>query len=204
MCDKSADCGCGGKNMAEKSTRDELIAALVTDSYSGFKDGDEPILTGASDARLDEFRAAAEKNRATHATIARMESDQRQTAARLKVAEEKIVKLEQPMTDDDFVARLSPTSPIKVMLESRAAEEKTLHASLVSSLKDLGGETEEQLKKRSIPELQTLAQYARVKVLDFSGRGLPVERSASAKTITYAPPDPYKDGLEKMRAAESR
>ncbi|MES2360030.1 MAG: hypothetical protein V4529_16945 [Gemmatimonadota bacterium] len=187
----------------ELSTRDELIAALVTDKYSGFKDGDESILTGASDARLEEFRVASEANRTTHGTIARMEADGRQTAARLKVAEARIVTLEQPMTDDDFVARLAPTSPIKTLLESRAAEEKTLHASLVSSLKDLGGETEEQLKKRTIPELQTLARYAHVKVLDFSGKGVPVERNAS-QHVSYAPPDPYKAGLEAHRAAESK
>ena len=67
-----------------------------------------------------------------------------------------------------------------------------------------GGETEEQLKKKTIPELQTLAQYARVKVLDFSGRGVPVERNASSKVVNYAPPNPYEPGLEKMRAAENR
>lgn len=187
--------------MAEKSTRDELIAALVTDSYSGFKDGDESILTGASDARLEDFRLAAEKTRTTHGTIAQMEANQRQTAARLKVAEERIVKLEQPMSDDEFIAR-APAS-VKSVLEARAAEEASLKASLVSSLKDLGGETEEQLKKRTIPELQTLARYAQIKVLDFSGRGVAIERNAS-QAASYAPPDPYKDGIEKLRAAEAR
>ncbi len=184
----------------EKTTRDELIAALVTDNYSGFKDGDEPILQACADARLEEFRVASERNRTTHGTIARMEGEQRQTAARLKVAEEKIIKLEQPMTDDEFIAR-APVS-VKAVLEARAAEEATLKASLVSSLKDLGGETEAQLNKKSIPELQTLAQYARVKVLDFSGRGLPVERAASAHQ-SYAPPNPYEADIAKLRAAEA-
>jgi hypothetical protein len=179
--------------------RDELIAALVTDKYSGFKTGDEPILAAASDVRLDEFRIASEANRTTHSTIARMEGDQRQTAARLKVAEDRIVKLEQPMSDEEFIQR-APTS-VKAVLEARAAEEATLKASLVTSLKDLGGETEEQLKKKSIPELQTLAQYARIKVLDFSGKGVPVARAASQ--ASYAPPDPWKDGIEKLRAAEA-
>jgi hypothetical protein len=106
------------------------------------------------------------------------------------------------MTDDEFIQR-APTS-VKAVLEARAAEEASLKASLVNSLKDLGGETEEVLKKRSIPELQTLAQYARIKVLDFSGKGVPMERYAADKHATYAPPDPYKEGLERMRAAESK
>lgn len=186
----------------EKATRDELIAALVTDKFSGFKEGDESILTAASDARLEEFRAASETARTTASTITRMESDQRQTQARLKVAEERLVKAEQPMSDEEFIQR-APAG-IKSVLEARAAEETALKASLVSSLKDLGGETEEQLKKKTITELQTLAQYARVKVLDFSGRGVAVERSASANKASFAPPDPYKDGIEKMRTAESR
>lgn len=186
----------------EKATKAELIAALVTDRYSGFKDGDEALLEAASDARLDEFRVASEASRAKDNTIAKMESDARNVNARLTVATERIVKLEQPMTEEDFIQR-APAS-IKSVLEARAAEEATLKSSLVTSLKDLGGETEEQLKKKSIPELQTLAQYARVKVLDFSGRGLPVERTASSKAANYAPPDPYASGLEKMRAAASK
>lgn len=184
----------------EKTTRDELIAALVTDKYSGFKTGDEAILTAAADVRLEEFRTAAEAHRTTAGVIARMEAEQRQTAARLTVAEQRLVKAEQPMTEDEFIQR-APAG-IKAVLEARAAEEKTLHASLVSSLKDLGGETEEQLKKKTIPELQTLAQYARVKVLDFSGRGVAVARNA--EHTSYAPPDPYKAGIEQHRAAETR
>lgn len=189
----------------DKPTRDELIAALVTDKHSGFKAGDEAQLQVVSDARLEEFRAASENNRKQAETIAKMETDARQTAARLKVAEERIVKLELPMSDADFVARLAADSPIKVLLEQRAAEDTQLKASLVSSLKDLGGEKEEDLKKKSIPELQTLARYAGVKVLDFSGRGIPVERNAGENTReSYAPPDPYKAGLEQVRAAGAK
>jgi hypothetical protein len=185
----------------EKATRAELIAALVTDKYSGFRNGDEAMLESASDVRLEEFRTASEANRTSATTLARMETDQRNTAARLKVAEERLVQAESTISDEDFIARLSPTSSIKELLESRAAEEKALHASLVSSLKNLGGESEEELKKKSVKDLQILARYAGVKVLDFSGKGFPVTRSASEQT-SYAPPDPYKDAIEKHRAAE--
>jgi len=185
----------------EKGTRDELIAALVTDKHSGFKDGDEAILQGCADARLEEFRAASEANRTREGTIARLEAEGRQREARLKVAEGRITTLEQPMTEDEFIAR-APAS-IKALLEARAAEEKQLHASLVSSLKDLGGKSEEELKKLPVAELQTLAQYARVKVLDFSGRGMAVERAAASKTASFAPPDPYGPALAEKRTAEA-
>ncbi len=40
------------------------------------------------------------------------------------------------------------------------------------------------------PELQVLAQYARVRVPDFSGKGIPQPRNAQEKA-NYAPPDGY-------------
>jgi len=181
-------------------TREELIAALVTDKYSGFKNGDESMLGAASDARLDEFRSASEVHRQTSSKIAQMEADIRQTQARLKVAEEARAKAEQPMTDEEFVLR-APAS-IKTVLEQRAAEEATLKTSLVNSLKDKGPETEEQLMKKSIPELQILAEYAKVRVLDFGGRGVPVERNATSH-VSYAPPDPYAEGIKRQREAEA-
>lgn len=188
----------------EKSTRAELIAALVTDKHSGFKDGDEAILEAASDARLEEFRTAAEAVRAKEGTITRMETEQRNTSARLKVAEDRLKIAEQPISDEDFVAKLAPTSPIKAVLEARAAEETSLKTSLVSQLKDLGANTEEDLKKKSIDELKTLAKYARVEVIDFSGKGIPANRAASDQPKTFAPPDPYAEGLKQIRTAAAK
>ncbi len=176
--------------------RAELIAALVTDKYSGFKDGDEAILEAASDARLDEFRAASETNRTKDATIVRMESEQRNTSARLKVAEDRVRASEQPMNDEEFIQR-APAS-IKSVLEARQAEETAIKNSLVSQLKDLGAQSEEELKKKTVDELKTLASYAQIKVLDFSGKGLPTNRTAETAK-TYAPPNSYDDGLKRLR-----
>lgn len=180
----------------EKTARAELIAALVTDKFSGFKDGDENILEAASDARLEEFRAASESRRSASNEHTRLETDNRNVSARLKVAEDRIKVLEQPMSEEEFVQR-APTS-IKTLLEQHKAQEDALRASLVSQLKDLGAHTEDELKKKTIDELRTLASYARVEVPDFSGRGIPQERHASDKT-SYAPPDPYAKGLEQLR-----
>jgi hypothetical protein len=180
----------------EKTTRAELIAALVTDKHSGFKDGDEAILEAASDARLEEFRVGAEAHRAQDGTIKRLETDNRNVSARLKVAEDRVKAAEQPLSEEEFLQRAPDT--FKRVLEGRKAEEDAIRASLVSQLKDLGANTEDELKKKTIPELQTLAKYARIDVPDFSGRGLPSERHAQ-NNDDFTPPNPYEAGLKALR-----
>lgn len=181
----------------EKQTRAEVIAALVTDKHSGFKDGDEAILEAASDARLEEFRAASDVGRSAESTRNRLETDLRNVSARLTVASERIKVLEQPLSAEDFMQKAPPE--IKTLLEAKKAEEDAIRASIVSQLKDLGGAiSEDELKKKSIDELKVLASYARVEVPDFSGRGMPVERHAKENT-SYAPPDPYAAPLKTLR-----
>lgn len=177
----------------EKQTRAEVIAALVTDKFSGFKDGDEAILEAASDARLEEFRAASDTGRSAESARNRLETDLRNVSARLTVATERIKTLEQPLSEEDFMQKAPPS--IKTLLEAKKAEEDAMRASLVSQLKDLGAIPEDELKKKTIDELKVLASYARVAVPDFSGRGMPVERHANENT-SYTPPDPYKDALK--------
>lgn len=185
----------------EKQTRAEVIAALVTDRYSGFKDGDEAILEAASDARLEDFRAASDIARSAESGRNRLETDLRNVSARLKVSEDRIKTLEQPMTEEDFLQK-APAS-IKTLLEAKKAEEDALRSSLVSQLKDLGANTEEELKKKSIDELKVLASYARVEVPDFSGRGMPVERNAQDKR-NYAPPNSYEAGLKALQGKSGK
>ena len=185
----------------DKSTRAELIAALVTDKHSGFKDGDEAILEAASDVRLEEFRTATEAHRAATGAVGKLETENRNVSARLKVAEDRIKASEQTLTEEEFIAR-APAS-IKTLLDAHKAQEDATRASIVSQLKDLGAHTEDELKKKSIEELKTLAQYARVSVPDFSGRGLPQERHASSRRENYAPPNPYPD-LEPKAKSKSK
>lgn len=178
--------------------RAELIAALVMDKFSGFREGDEAILEAASDARLEEFRNASDARKVQASKESRLETDHRNTTARLKVAEDRIKALEAPLSEEDFIARAP--EQIKAVLEERKAEEATYRASLISGLKDLGVKTEEELKKSSTEELETLAAFARVDVPDFSGRGLPTkERRDAERNVNYAPPDPYKSAIEQMR-----
>lgn len=181
----------------EKKTKAETIAALVTDKYSGFKDGDEAILEAASDARLDEFRAASDERRVLASDKSKLETDLTNTKARLTVAEERIKASEQSMSEEEFTAR-APES-IKALIADHKAEQDAKKAALVSALKSCGADSEEELKKKSIPELQTLAKYARVQVIDYSGRGLPQQRNAEERQ-SYAPPDAYADGLKALRS----
>lgn len=184
--------------MSEKTTRAELIATLVTDKYSGFKDGDESLLETASDARLEEFRAASEQRKSDTNTYVRLEADHRNVSARLKVAEEKLKTAEQGPTEEEWLQRAP--APIKALLEAHKAEEDAYRASIISQLKDLGANTEEELKSKATADLETLAKYARVEVPDFSGRGIPVERNASERNVSYAPPDPYAAGIKALQS----
>lgn len=180
----------------EKAARAELIAALVTDKYSGFKDGDEAILEACSDTRLEEFRAASTERKVAAASFVKLETDVRNTGARLKIAEDRIKTLEAPLSEDEFLTR-APAS-IKTLIEGYRAAEAAVRASLISQLKDLGANTEEELKKKTTDDLKTLAAYARVPVPDFSGRGIAVERNAEDRN-SYAPPSPYEAGLKALR-----
>lgn len=188
--------------MADKTPRAELIAALVTDKYSTFKEGDEALLETASDARLEEFRTAADKHKTADQSITRLETDNRNVAARLKVAEERVRLSETTLSEEEFVAR-APES-IKALLAAHKADEDAFRGSVISQLKDLGANTEDELKKKSTAELKTLAKYARVSVNDYSGRALPRALSTSEDTADFTPPDPYKGDIEKLRVAEAR
>lgn len=178
--------------------RAELIATLVADRYSGFKAGDESILETCSDQRLEEFRAASDARRVDEQKSRTTETELVKSNARLKVSEEKLRAAEQNPTEEEWLAKAP--ARIKTLIDADRAEEDAVRASIVSSLKDLGANTEEELKAMSVDQLRQLAAYARVTVPDFSGRGMPKDRYASAKsTNSYAPPDPYAAGLEKMR-----
>jgi hypothetical protein len=180
--------------------RAELIASLVTDKYSGFKDGDESLLESASDARLAEFRAAADAAKVASGDKATLTTELTNTKARLKVAEDRIKASETQLTREDFIARAP--EDIKALLASHKAAQDAEKAAFVSSLKTCGVKTEEELNKMDVAELKTLAKFARIQVIDYSGRGLPVQRDAEEQnTHNYAPPNPYEAGIKALQGA---
>lgn len=185
----------------EKTARAELIAALETDKFSGFVDGDRAILESASDERLEKFRAAADAARSAANEHDRLATEHRNVGARLTVAMERIKAAEQPMTEEEFLAKAP--EKFKQTLQAAQAIEEATKASLISALEGRGVLGKEELEKRTIPELQTLADYARVSVPDFSGKGAPRAASAGEKT-SYAPPDGYAEPLKAIRTAQSK
>jgi hypothetical protein len=198
-----AACRCEGDTpMAtlSKEKKAELIAALVTDKHSGFKQGDEPRLEAFEDARLEEFRAAADGRKADAEAKAKVETDNERNTARLKVAEEKLTALEAKVpTEDEFLA-----SPAGATLRTLVAEKKAQDAeereALVKTLKGVGANTEEELKAMDMGQLKTLAKYAKVPAPNFSGRGVPVPRDLAAdKDEDYAPPNPWEAGIKSLQ-----
>lgn len=185
----------------EKAQRAELVAALVTDRYSGFKEGDEAVLETCSDARLEEFRAASDARKVEEKRAADTATELVKANARLKVSEEKVRTLEQAPSEEDWLAKAP--ARIKTLIDAQKAEEDATRSAIVSHLKDLGNNTEAELKAMPLDQLKTLAAYARFQVPDFSGRGLPQERNASQNNASYAPPDPYKAGLDKMNGSKA-
>ena len=180
--------------------RAELIASLVTDKYSGFKDGDESILEGASDVRLAEFRSAADASKVASGEVSRLNTELTNVKARLTVAEGRIKASETELTETEFIARAP--AHIKALLEADKAQKDTEKAALVSALKTCGIKSEEELNKMPVLELKTLARFARIQVFDYSGRGLPVDRAAEDRdnSRSYAPPNPYEAGIKALQA----
>src|SRR5574339_442779 len=110
--------------------RAELIGMLVTDKHSGFKDGDEAFLETVSDARLEEFRTAADGNRAEAGVRTKLETDLRNISARLKVAEDRLKAAEAEMSEEDFLARAPAT--IKTLIEQHKTQEDAYRAAMIS------------------------------------------------------------------------
>jgi hypothetical protein len=185
----------------EKAQRAEMVAALVTDKYSGFKEGDEAVLEACSDARLEEFRAASDSRKVAERKASDLETELTKANARLKVSEEKLRTAQEAPTEEQWLERAP--APYKRLIDAAKAEEDATRAAIVSHLKDLGNNTEAELKQMPLEQLKTLAAYARFQVPDFSGRGLPQERNAAQNTGNYAPPDPYKAALEKMNGSKA-
>lgn len=182
----------------DKTMRAERIAALVADPYSGFKEGHEAILEACSDEQLEEFRAASDARKVSEHQAKQTETELTKANARLKVSDEKLRAASEKPTEEEWLEKAPPR--YKALIDADKAEEDAVRAAIVSKLKDLGNNTEAELQAMSTDQLRTLADYARVTIPDFSGRGMPKERYASArKTDSYAPPDPYKEPLERMR-----
>lgn len=177
--------------------RAEIIQSLVTDKHSGFNEGDTAMLESASDARLEEFRGAADARKTEAAAFARLETEHRNATARIKVQDERLRAAEAGMTDEEWMAKAP--AHLKAVLERDKVVEDTYRGAIVSKLKDLGQHTEDELKAMSTADLEKFAKYANVTVPDFSAaRQAPRALMQGGTTGNYAPPSSY--GLKKQAA----
>lgn len=185
----------------EKKAKAELIAALVTDKHSGFKEGDEAFLETAADARLESFKAAAETNKAAAEKAAKDENDLRAAQAKLTVTEGKLKAAEQAPTEEQWIER-APAG-VKTLLENQKVQETERREELVKMLKVAGANTEDELKAMPTAQLETLAKYAKVQQVDFSGRAIPVDRAAASAEDDkqYDPPNPWEAGIKALQEA---
>lgn len=190
-----AACSCEESTMT-KEKKAEIIAALVTDKHSGYKAGDETFLNAASDARLEEFKTAADANKL--AAEAKIKTDNDLTAANAKVTvlEGKLKTAEQTPTEEEWLTK-APAG-IKALLDHQKAQEAEEREALIKTLKAVGANTEDELKAMPTPQLKTLAAYAKVKTPDFSGRGIPIDRTAG-DAEDFTPPDSYAEGIKALR-----
>jgi len=191
-----AACRCEEESTMDKKVKAEIIAALVIDKHSGFKEGDVAFLETATDARLEEFKAAAQANKVAAEAATKQENDLRAAQAKLTVIESKLKAAEAVPTEEEWLGR-APAG-IKALLEHQKAQETELREDLVKQLKAAGANTEEELKAMPTAQLQTLAKYAKVQTPDFSGRGIPAPRFAQDDE-DYTPPDPYEPALKALR-----
>lgn len=198
-----AACGCeGANNMLSKEKRAELIAALVTDTHSGFSEGDEAFLQTASDDRLTQFRTAAEARKTEAEARVKADNDLRAAQAKLTVIEGKLKVAEQAPTEEQWLEK-APAG-IKTLLENQKAQETEERETLIKALVKVGANTEDELKAMSTAQIRTLSKYAKVETVDYSGRGIAVSRTASDEGEKFAPPDPWADGLKALKAQESK
>lgn len=193
-----AACGCKGeKTMGmTKDKKAELIATLVTDKFSGFKEGDEALLEAASDEQLETFRSAAETRKTETEERTKLQNDLRTASARIKVVEDKLKTAEEKPTADQWMEKAP--AEIRALIDREKQREIEERETLVAHLKTAQDVyTEDELKALETPMLQRLAKIAKVEApANYSGRKVPV---SAEKKESYAPPDPYAAGIKALQ-----
>jgi hypothetical protein len=142
-------------------------------------------------------KAAAEKFKV-------LEAKRLADEAKLKAAQAAGLTLEE--YEEAQWLKTAPAS-IRAMAAENKRVKAERKAELVAALKTASDAlTEEQLNAKPLDELETLAKFAKLDapvVTDFSGRGVPVPRSAGEHNVHLNPPDPYKAGIAKMRGEKA-
>lgn len=174
-----AACGCQGATIMTQEQRAETIKTLVECKFSGFTKGDEKMLEGASDERLESFRVAAESRAST-------EKDLRAAA-------------ERKLTAEEFMQVAPPE--LRSLITKSQRQETEHKAALITTLKAAQSEySEAELSVMDVDQLARMARMAKVEdKVDYSGRGV-ARAAAAADEDDYTPPNPYEPGLKALAA----
>ena len=138
----------------------------------------------AADKKKEED-AAAEK--------ARVASQNNPEDVKLKAAAAKMTVEEY---EEAEYLKTAPQS-VRTLVANEKARNATRKTELVNVLKTAGALTEDQLKAKSLEDLETLAKFAKVDEVDFSGRGL----AGGEKDVFANPPNGYAIALEARNKA---
>lgn len=190
-----AACRCE-HNTEEEMNKTERIAALAKNEHNPTKS------LKALEALTDDELKALE---AHCAKAAELKAASDKAAADLKAAEEARVKLEGELKAAQAAQiPAEELANLRTLAEEKKTQDAAEKASIVGKLKAAQSAfTEEELNAKALPELRKLASMANVVVPDFSGKGIPIPRSAGDKTTDFAPPDPWGEGLKALKASET-
>jgi hypothetical protein len=209
-----AACGCNGDVNMTATERAAALKAIADIKDAGFTSEELKGLQLLSDKSVNTLHTLAGKTPADAIIQAKYAADaalaghahglnaQEAAAAAKAAAKEEPkaaeVKAAEAKTPEQEQAEFYAKHPeIKTLVDRQQQQEKVRHAELVSSLKSCGALSEEQLKAKTLEDLETLAQFARIPKPDFSGRAMP--RTAESGDVYANPPDPYAEGLKAMR-----
>lgn len=167
----------------------ERIAALMVNPHNAFK----------NQAFLETLNEVQVKTLEDHCTSLKTAADKKiaddEAAAKLAAASAK-----PALTRAEIFAADPSLAHIVTEHEARVAAEKS---SLVASLKACGVKTEEQLKVTPIEELRTMAAFAKVAQVDFSGLGVAIVPGTTV-VEDLTPPSSYAAGLKALREADTK
>lgn len=201
-----AACGCNTQEVTDM-TKAERIAALLKHEHNPLKD--QKALEAADDKALTNLEAYCVKTAAagkpdatpapTPAPTPTPSPAPAPTPAPVSPTPKSLSEQLAAMNEDDLM-KVMPAS-VRTLVENQKAQETAEKTAIVAQLKvaAAGTYTEEELTALDLPQLRKLASLAKVDepVRDFSGRGLPVPRAASA-AADYTPPNPYEAGLKAL------
>jgi hypothetical protein len=183
---KALNCKCTGLDGAEGLKALEALPDAAIEAMERTRAASEAATKEATDkaAAAETARAAAEA-KATGA-----ETEKAGAEARIKALEAGAIPAAE-------------LAELRGLAAAKKEQDEAEKAGLVGKLKALGALTEDQLKAKPLDELRTLAAFAKVDAprADFSGMGQPAQRAAGS--ATFAPPDPYKAGVDALRAANA-